>query len=161
MNQDSKPAIPETRKGDILAADDLEAIVNPVNCVGVMGKGLARQFAGRYPQILPPYKTACRKGELTISRPQLVAVATGNEQPRYVVNLATKVHWKNPSRLEWIDQGLASMYRQLEKLRIASVGIPALGAGLGGLPWSQVAPLIVQHAAQHPTVRTVVYAPGR
>ena len=147
----------EYRRGDILEANDLDAIVNPVNCVGTMGKGLAQQFAKRYPEILAPYREACRKGILTVSSPQLVQ--THLHQPRHVVNLATKLHWRNTSRLEWIDQGLKGMYRQLEEIEIKSVGVPALGTGLGlgRLPWRQVQEIINRHASAHPEIRTVVF----
>ena len=150
----------EVRRGDILAAKDLAAIVNPVNCVGVMGRGLALQFSRHYPQIVPPYRAASQRGEITVDRPQVLEV-NRSALPRYVVNLATKKHWKNPSKLEWIDQGLQSMYQQLKGLDINSVGIPALGAGLGGLPVEKVRKLIETRGTQHPDVRTVLYLPTR
>ena len=148
----------ETRSGDLFAAQDLEAIVNPVNCVGAMGKGLALQFARRYPQILKPYRQACGDRSLTVQQPQVLEVQPEGS-PRYVVNLATKIHWRNNSSIGWIEQGLASMYRQLTELGVSSVGIPALGAGLGGLPWPHVLAAIARHADQHPEIRTVVFAP--
>ena len=150
----------EIRRSDILAADDLEAIVNPVNCVGTMGKGLALQFLRRYPQIKQPYQAVCRQGQLTTERPQVLQV-NEDQLPRYIVNLATKVHWKNPSRLEWIDQGLQSMYRQLTENAVTSVGLPALGAGLGGLPFEKVRQLIEKHAELNPDVRTILFLPSR
>ena len=148
-------ANPEMRQGDILRAVDVDAVVNPVNCVGVMGKGLALQFARRYPEIVAPYRSACRAGELTVDHPQILRLAR-SARPLYVVNLATKQHWRNPSQLEWIDCGLADMYRQLESMSIESVAIPPLGSGLGGLPWRSVQEMILKHAEQHPRVRTVI-----
>ena len=148
----------EARRGDLLAARDLDAIVNPVNCVGTMGKGLALQFARRFPQIVAPYRDACRNGRMTTER-VLIQELSADDQPRWVVNLATKIHWKNPSKLEYLETGLADMYRQLRKTGAESVGIPPLGAGLGGLEWNQVRKTIERHAAQHPDIRTVVYLP--
>ena len=158
MTKPAQITTPELRRGDLLQATDLDAIVNPVNCVGAMGKGLAQQFKRRYPAILEPYRTACQNGELTVSQPLTVRV-NAHDLPRYVVNLATKLHWRNPSKIEWIDQGLHDMYQQLEELDINSVGMPALGVGLGMLPWHEVKQIIDQHAAAHPEIRTVVFLP--
>ena len=83
----------ENRRGDILQANDLDAVVNPVNCAGIMGKGLAQQFAKRYPEIVSPYRKACQSGTLTVSNPQIMPTKS-ERKPHYVVNLATKVHWK-------------------------------------------------------------------
>ncbi len=152
----SSPA--ETRQGDILTAGDLQAIVNPVNCISTMGKGLARQFARQYPEILPPYLVACRDRTLTTER-CLIHRLNRDTNPQYVVNLATKRNWRNPSRIQWIDSGLDSLYRQLKELNIASVGIPPLGAGLGGLNWNEVKAVINRHAERNPEVRTVIFLP--
>lgn len=148
----------ETRSGDILAAADLEAIINPVNCRGVMGRGLAALFAIRYPQIVMPYRQACNTGLLSTETVFIQRVSR-HQLPAYVVNLATKQDWRHPSRLEWIQTGLADMYRQLAELEVGSVGIPALGAGLGGLDWEQVLTVIKRHSADNPAIRTVVYLP--
>ena len=152
------PTKAETRRGDILAAQDMEAIVNPVNCVGTMGKGLALQFAHRYPEILGPYRKACQEQTLTVENPQILMVSF-HRMPRYVVNLATKIHWRNPSKLEYLETGLSDMYQQLSEREITSAGIPPLGAGLGGLPWGKVLPIMEKHAAQHPDIRTCIYLP--
>ena len=158
MTNEARPTACETRPDDILAARDLEAIVNPVNCLGTMGKGLARQFAARYPEILEPYQKACREHTLTVKSPQILIV-NHHKMPRYVVNLATKIHWRNPARIEYIETGLDDMYQQLAELEISSVGIPPLGAGLGGLRWERVRPVIEKHAARHPDIRTCIYLP--
>ena len=150
----------ETRRGDILRADDMQALVNPVNCLGTMGKGLARQFADRYPQIVIPYRQACQNGNLTTER-CFVQRIRRKGMPQHVVNLATKNDWRNPSRIEWINAGLQDMYRQLAALDVTSVGLPALGAGLGGLPWEAVLTVIKRHAGQNPDIRTVVFKPKR
>ncbi len=124
-----------------------------------MGKGLALQFAHHYPEILAPYRQACRNRRISPTKPQLLRISECR-QPRCVVNLDTKHHWKSRSELRWIDQGLNELYRQLAANQLVSVGIPALGAGLGGLEWSKVADLIIKHAKQNPGIRTVIYAPN-
>ena len=146
----------ESRTGDILRARDLEAIVNPVNCVGVMGRGLAKQFAERHPDIVEPYRRACREGRLTTAQ-CLPVELNGSGLPRYAVNVATKRHWRDPSRIEWIGSGLTSLYEELARLGIKSVGIPPLGAGLGGLKTECVAATIRAAAELSPEVRTVMY----
>lgn len=151
---------PELRSANILRARDLTAIVNPVNCAGITGKGLAAQFAARYPEIFPPYQRACRSSILTTDQPLIIPLSQPGP-PRYVVNLATKRHWQNPSRIEWINAGLGAMYQQLQDLQIDSVGIPPLGAGLGRIPWPEVKNIIELHAARHPQVRTVIFTPRR
>ena len=146
------------RTCDIFAVADAEALVNPVNTVGIMGKGLALSFAQRFPGIVEPYQQACRQGILTVSHPHITSVGSAKE-PCFVVNLATKMHWRNPSRIEWIEAGLSSMYEQLTHLGIASVAIPALGTGLGGLPAPQVAALVRHHAELNPHIHTISLKP--
>lgn len=159
MSNNLEPVV-EYRRGDILKADDLDAIVNPVNCVGVMGKGLARQFASRYPQIVTPYRDACHTGKLTTER-CFIQTVSREGSPQYIVNLATKEDWRNPSRIEWIEAGMHDMYRQLEERGVWSVGIPALGAGLGGLRWQDVQEVIESRAKRNPKIRTVVFTPNQ
>ena len=116
---------------DLLASDAFQAIANPVNCVGTMGAGLARQFAKRYPEILPPYRTACRTGKL---RPGQVLLhrLRQDHHPHYVVNFPTKDHFNGSSRLTWIEQGLRDMYPKLEEEGITTLALPALGTGDDG-----------------------------
>ena len=144
----------EYRTGDVLAAHDCQALVNPVNCVGVMGRGLALAFARHYPEILPDYRRACRDRDL---RPGVTRIHHVSGPPaRYVVSFPTKDHWRTPSQIEWIEQGMESLMQLLDDHGISSVAVPALGAGLGGLPWDSVKPIIVRHAELHPHVRTVI-----
>ena len=119
---------------------DVEALVNPVNCVGVSGAGLAKEFALRYPDNDRLYKQACAYGRVTPGRGLITE--TGTESPRYIVNFPTKRHWRNPSRIEDIETGLANLHRELRRRSIRSVAIPALGAGFGGLKWHKVRQLI-------------------
>jgi len=139
----------------IESREQFEAIVNPVNCVGVMGAGLAKQFALRYPEILPAYRKACHEGVL---QPGSVLMhlmpATGN--PRFIVSFPTKHHWLHPSKSSWIIDGMESMYNALNKEKVESVGLPAIGCGLGGLPWGTVKKIIENAAAHHPHINTTV-----
>ena len=143
---------------------DTEAIVNPVNCVGVMGRGLAYQFRRRYPKNYETYVRACRQHRI---QPGLVQVYTtdpivmDNGGPRYIVNFPTKRHWRDRSRLTDIESTLAGLAYEMTRLDIKSVAMPALGCGLGGLLWRDVLPLI-EWIAAHPDMkdrRTVVFEP--
>ncbi len=119
---------------------DAEAIVNPVNCVGVSGAGLARQFASRYPENDRMYRQACKEGRVTPGRGLITE--TGLDSPRYIVNFPTKRHWRDKSRLSDIRLGLRNLHRELLRRNIRSVAVPALGAGLGGLQLAYVQRLI-------------------
>jgi O-acetyl-ADP-ribose deacetylase (regulator of RNase III) len=140
--------------GDILAAD-VEALVNPVNTVGVMGAGLALQFKRKYPAMFREYAAVCQRGGL---RPGNLTVHQVKGHPRYVINFATKRHWKPPSRLEWIEGGLVHLRQKVTVLGIRSIAVPPLGCGLGGLEWSQVRELIVTRL-DLPDVDVVLYPP--
>jgi len=147
----------EQVSGNILA-ERTDAVVNPVNCVGVMGKGLALAFKNKWPSNYLLYADACARG--VVKPGQMFTVNTGLQAPRYIINFPTKVHWKNPSRLVDIETGLVSLVNAVTKLGIPSISIPALGCGLGGLAWSDVFPLIQRAAAQMPSVRVRVFLPA-
>ena len=146
----------ERRISDILKAGDLDAIANPVNCQGTMGAGLARQFRERYPQMMMPYRQACKTGALSVTTPFIFKVSR-DRRPIYVVNIATKQEWKRPSRLEWVESGLRATYPMLEVLGARSIGLPMLGAGLGGLKPANVREVVEQAAAEWPYIRTVLF----
>lgn len=120
-----------------------EVIVNPVNCVGVMGKGLALAFKEKFgEQLVGPYKKACALGTLRPGTPQSpIQLPTGQK----CINFPTKSHWRDPSRIEWIEEGLIKLRFIIESEKILSIGIPRLGCGLGGLDWDQVHKLICQY----------------
>lgn len=130
-----------------------QALVNPVNCVGVMGAGLARQFAKRYPKMLREYQEVCRDGEL---KPGLMHVYRLHNQ-RYIINFPTKNHWREKSRLEYIVSGLEELSVVLQEYMIDSIAIPALGCGLGGLDWEDVRPLLEGFRPEG--VRVEIYPP--
>ena len=127
-------------KGNILE-QKTEAIVNTVNCVGVMGRGIALSFREAYPENYREYKKACDKGEVVPGR-MFVHFAGDIFSKKYIINFPTKRHWKGKSRIEDIRSGLADLVRVIKELCIKSVTIPPLGCGLGGLDWKVVRPII-------------------
>lgn len=143
-----------------LLEDDAEALVNTVNTVGVMGKGIALMFKERFPDIFKAYKTACERGEIETGR-MFVTPTGALHGARYVIHFPTKQHWRPPSRLEWIDTGLADLRRVLMQEGISSIAIPPLGSGNGKLDWSEVRPLIEKHLGDLSGVSVTVYEPSR
>jgi O-acetyl-ADP-ribose deacetylase (regulator of RNase III) len=142
-------------QGDLLHAPD-QAITNAVNTVGVMGKGLALQFKQRFPDNFRAYAAACKAGGVTVGR----MFVTQNEElegPRWIINFPTKQDWRHPSKLEWVAAGLQDLRRVLLAEGIASVALPKLGCGLGGLDWNTVRPLIEQALGDLEGVDVVVY----
>jgi O-acetyl-ADP-ribose deacetylase (regulator of RNase III) len=144
-------------EGNLLDAD-VEALVNAVNCVGVMGKGIALQFKLAFPGNFREYEKACRAGQVRLGR--MFIVPTGKQgNPAYIVNFPTKYHWRDKSRLEDIEAGLSDLVSQVRRLGIRSIAVPALGCGLGGLEWPRVKPLIVAAFEQLPDVMVMVFGP--
>ena len=154
----------QIRPGADLFAQDCAAIVNTVNCVGIMGKGLALTVRNRYPACYNAYRAACRRGQVRPGRLHLWRnMANRPGQARWIVNFPTKDHWRQPSRLEWIDQGLEALVELIQQEKIPSLAVPPLGCGLGGLNWAEVEPLILhylQPLADQGT-RIVVCAPAK
>ena len=144
-------------EGDLLASD-VDALVNTVNCVGVMGKGIALQFKRRYPQMFKSYAAACRAGEVQIGR-MFVVPTEALDGPRYVINFPTKKHWRSPSKLEYIQAGLEDLRQVIAALELRSLAVPPLGAGNGGLDWAQVEPLITDQLGDIPGVDIHLFAP--
>ena len=120
------------KSGDIFN-EPAEALVNPVNCVGVMGRGLALEFRQRFPGNYAEYRRACREGRVRPGR-----MLVHHENGRCIINFPTKRHWRDDSRIEDLREGLKSLTQELRNRGIRSVAIPALGAGLGGLEWPAV-----------------------
>ena len=148
----------EITKGDILQAE-AEALVNTVNCVGVMGRGIALQFKKEFPGNFKEYKAACDKGELQPGK-MLVVNLNRLQNPRYVINFPTKRHWKGKSRIEDIDSGLAALVEEIIQRKIRSVAIPPLGCGLGGLDWNEVRSRIEKALRTLPEVQVLLYEPA-
>lgn len=148
----------ELGHGDLLQAD-AEALVNAVNCVGVMGKGIALQFKQAFPENFRGYSHACAAGEV---RPgQMFVVDAGIPgRHRYIINFPTKRHWRSGSRLEDIESGLRALVAEVQQRDIRSIAIPPLGCGNGGLRWPDVKPRIEAAFAPLANVRVILFAPG-
>jgi O-acetyl-ADP-ribose deacetylase (regulator of RNase III) len=149
----------EFTTGDILRSD-AEALVNTVNCVGIMGRGIALQFKEKFPANFKAYAVACERGDLQPGR-MLVFPTGWVTGPKYIINFPTKRHWRGKSRIEDIESGLGSLRTEIQERGIRSIAIPPLGAGLGGLDWKQVRPRIEQALKALDEVRILVYEPGK
>lgn len=147
----------EQGSGSIFDAD-VQALVNPVNCVGVASKGLALEFKRTFPDNFAAYHAACKYGK--IQPGSLFFVDPGPLTPRlWIINFPTKRHWRDTSRLEDIAAGLRSLIAEVPARGIKSIAIPALGCGLGGLRWDDVRPMIEAAANEMPGVRVVMFGP--
>jgi len=149
----------EYKHGDIFGTT-AEAIVNTVNCVGVMGRGIALQFKKRYPENFGCYADACKKKEVVPGK--MLVFDTGNMvNPRYIINFPTKRHWRGASRMGDITVGLKALATEITNLQIKSIAIPPLGCGLGGLDWRLVKAEISNALGMIPNVVIEVYEPGQ
>lgn len=126
---------------------DVDAIVNPVNCVGVMGGGLALEFKNRYPINFTAYKTACDNKMLVPGN--LFTVKISDLGVKYLINFPTKKHYKNPSRIEYINKGLIALKEFVDISSIETLGLPAIGCGLGGLSYDVVKKCIEKEFKDH------------
>ncbi|MEQ8393720.1 MAG: macro domain-containing protein [Gammaproteobacteria bacterium] len=144
--------------GDILTAD-AEALVNTVNCVGIMGRGIALQFKNEFPENFKAYQAACAREEV---RPgQMFVFETGTlTNPKFIINFPTKRHWRGKSRMEDIDSGLRALVDEVKSRGIRSVAIPPLGSGLGGLNWNDVRSRIEEALQSVEDVRVIVFEPN-
>lgn len=141
------------RTGDIFTSD-AEALVNPVNCVGVSGKGLAKTFAKRYPQTTLVYEQLCRDKELVLGCPRMISARDWDRWTLFIVLFPTKSHWKQQSELKWIEIGLRQLRSTLCETGIVDIAIPKIGCGEGGLDWCDVRPLIEKYLGG---LETIVY----
>ncbi|WP_163870819.1 macro domain-containing protein [Myxococcus eversor] len=147
----------ELVEGDLLQAD-VEALINAANTEGVMGKGIALQFKRAFPAMFKEYKREAKAGRLEMGRVHVFDVGS-SKGPRWVINFPTKRSWRQPSLLEWIRTGLASLVEEVQRRGIQSLAVPALGCGNGGLAWEEVFPFIEESFARIPSVRVLVYPP--
>ena len=148
----------EYKTGDILR-EDAEAIVNTVNCVGVMGRGIALQFKKAYPDNFKDYAAACKRNEVKPGQ-MFVFDRQSLTNPRYIINFPTKRHWRGKSRMEDIESGLVALANEIKRRGIRSIAIPPLGSGLGGLNWGQVRSRIEQTLHELTEIRVIVFEPG-
>jgi O-acetyl-ADP-ribose deacetylase (regulator of RNase III) len=147
----------EFTRGNLLEAD-AEALVNTVNTVGVMGKGVALMFKEAFPANYRSYEAACKREDVQVGR-MFVTERQELIGPKYIINFPTKQHWRYPSKLEWIESGLEDLKRVIREKGIHSVAIPPLGSGNGGLNWTDVKQRIQAGLGGLSDVRVIVYEP--
>lgn len=144
--------------GDLLE-QNADAIVNTVNTVGVMGKGVALQFKRRWPENFRAYEQACKSGRVRVGK-MFIFNTGGLLRPKYIINFPTKDHWRGRSQLAFIEAGLVDLQAQVRALQIRSLAMPPLGCGNGGLSWDAVEPLIVAAFADFQDVDVRLFAPS-
>ena len=144
-------------QGDIIRSDT-EALVNTVNCVGVMGRGIALQFKKVFPENFKQYKAACDRKEVQPGK-MFTYDLNSFYNPRYVINFPTKRHWKGKSRMEDIESGLHALAEEVRKRNIHSIAIPPLGCGLGGLRWADVRAKIEKVFEDLTNVQVLLFEP--
>ena len=146
------------KTGNILA-EETDALVNTVDCVGMKGCGIALQFKKAFPDNFKAYAQACKRQEVQPGRP--FVFDTGRlTNPRYIINFPTKRHWRGKSRMEDIEAGLQALREVIRDKKIRSLAVPPLGAGLGGLNWNEVRLCIEEALADFGDVRIVIFQPG-
>jgi len=148
------------KSGDLFL-DKSEALVNTVNCVGVMGKGVALEFKHRWPENYKAYKKACdakvlRPGNMLIFE---ITNLFGKNETKFIVNFPTKDHWRAKSKLEYISEGLDTLVSDIKKYRIKSIALPPLGCGNGGLDWDIVRPMMLEKLSKLDDVNVSIYEP--
>jgi O-acetyl-ADP-ribose deacetylase (regulator of RNase III) len=144
-------------QGNLLDAD-VQAVVNTVNTVGVMGKGIALMFKDKFPENYKAYAAACKRGVVQVGR-MFVTESPELNGPRWIINFPTKKHWRNPSKMDWIVEGLRDLHAVIVEDAIRSIAIPPLGSGNGGLEWSEVRPRIEAALGDLDGVDVVIYEP--
>lgn len=150
------------KKTGSIFEEDAKALVNTVNCAGFMGKGIALDFKRAFKRVCPmyfkEYESLCKNREM---RPGRVFVfETGSAcNPLYIINFPTKLHWRGKSRMEYIQDGLASLVEEIRKRDIRSIALPALGCGLGGLNWDEVRQQIEDAMGKLDNVQVTVFEP--
>ena len=143
--------------GNLLDAR-VEALVNTVNTVGVMGKGIALMFKDAFPENFRDYEAACKRKEVSVGK-MFVTERHDLVGPKWIINFPTKKHWLHPSRMEWITAGLDDLQRVILDKGIHSIALPPLGSGNGGLKWQEVRPLIEAALGSLSGVNIIVYEP--
>ena len=145
--------------GDLLKQHDADAIVNTVNCVGVMGKGIALQFKKKWPTNYKAYANACKDKKVKLGE-MFIHDLGGLATPRFIINFPTKDHWRSRSKIQDIEAGLKDLIQQIIRLNICSIAMPPLGCGNGGLNWWKVKPLIESYFTQIPDVELRLFEPS-
>ena len=145
------------RQGNLLEAR-VDALVNTVNTVGVMGKGIALMFKEAFPANFRAYEEACKRKEVRVGH-MFVTENHALDGPRWLINFPSKQHWRQPSKFEWIVDGLEDLRRVIEEKKITSIALPPVGCGNGGLEWSEVRPEIDRILGSLEAVDVVVFEP--
>jgi O-acetyl-ADP-ribose deacetylase (regulator of RNase III) len=145
------------KKGNLLDAP-VQALVNTVNTVGVMGKGIALQFKNTFPENSKAYSEAVKEGKVKLGEVLVVSVNPIGTV-KYIINFPTKGHWRYPSKLSWIQSGLKDLKQKIQEYHIASVALPPLGCGNGGLNWDEVKP-VIENALKDLQTDIIVYEPS-
>ena len=148
----------EYTEGNLLEAN-AEALVNAVNCVGVMGKGLALQFRQAFPENFEAYRQACQQLQLQPGR-MFIFETRSKPGPQYIANFPTKRHWRGKSQIDDIDSGLKAIVEDVARLGITSIAVPPLGCGLGGLNWGTIRLRIEQAFQPLPNVHVLLFSPA-
>ncbi|UOE50898.1 macro domain-containing protein [Mucilaginibacter sp. SMC90] len=141
-------------RGDLLA-DNAEVLVNTVNCVGVMGKGLALAFRQAFPVNYKLYRAACAAGEVRPGKLFIVSDFNLFYGPKLIINFPTKTDWRKPSRYDYVESGLETLVGHLNANPVATLALPALGCGNGGLDWGRVKGMIEHHLKDLPVAMSV------
>lgn len=145
-------------KGNIIQAD-VEALVNTVNTVGIMGKGIALAFKKAFPNNFKIYKQLCEDKKFDIG--DLLITNTGLTRPKFIVNFPTKNHWRSRSKIEFIEIGMKELVKEIKERQIKSIAIPPLGCGNGGLNWNEVKTVILRELEEVGNdVEVIIYEPG-
>ena len=144
-------------QGNLIEAK-VEALVNTVNTVGVMGKGIALMFKEAFPENYKRYESACKNGEVKVGH---IFVVERSELfgPRWIINFPTKKHWRHPTKMQWITEGLQDLRAYIIEKNIKSIAIPPLGCGNGGLDWQDVRGKIVDALSDIQSAEVIVYEP--
>ena len=158
---DPKPEL-KIITGDIFEKK-VDAIVNPVNCVGVMGKGLAKTFKKKYPTMYTRYRRDCERDNINVGEVKFYNIKRSKDSKvKYVITFPTKYHWRDESDLYIIRAGLKDLVRQAKKYKIRSISLPALGCGLGQLDWKKVRPILkkrLRPLVDEYSISVYIYAP--
>jgi O-acetyl-ADP-ribose deacetylase (regulator of RNase III) len=145
--------------GNLLEAR-AQALVNTVNTVGVMGKGIALMFKERFTDNYRQYAAACKAGDVRTGH-MFITQPAELDGPRWIVNFPTKQHWRSPSQLAWVVEGLQDLRQFLIENNVQSIAIPPLGAGNGGLDWELVKPEIERALGDLPNIDIIVFEPTK
>lgn len=143
--------------GDIFKSN-YQALVCPVNCYGIMGKGLALKFKHKFPEMHFEYKNACTRKRLKIGE-MFLFINNDGESPEYIFCFHTKIHWRTKSKLKYIRSGLRALKYDIIDLKLSSIAIPALGCGLGGLDFDEVLKTIQDELSDLRNINMYIFAP--